>query len=61
MGLGIRLEPFDPADADALAIVGSIAGLRWIRCCETPNGTLKWDEPGLILSELSRRLVHRFQ
>jgi para-aminobenzoate synthetase / 4-amino-4-deoxychorismate lyase len=60
MGLGIRLESFDPAQAQALATVGSIAGLRWIRCCETPNGTLTWDEPGPILRELSHRLVHRF-
>jgi para-aminobenzoate synthetase/4-amino-4-deoxychorismate lyase len=60
MCVGIRLEPFDPAEAQALATVGSIAGLRWIRSCQTPNGSLKWDEPGPILEELSRRLVRRF-
>jgi para-aminobenzoate synthetase/4-amino-4-deoxychorismate lyase len=60
MGLGIRLEPLDPARVEALATVGSIAGMSWVRCCETPSGIWKWDEPGPVLEKLSRRLVRRF-
>ena len=60
MGVGIRLEALDPTRVEALATVGSVAGMRWIRCCETSHGPLRWDEPGPLLEELSRRLVRRW-
>jgi para-aminobenzoate synthetase / 4-amino-4-deoxychorismate lyase len=60
LGVEFRLEPLDPARAQALATVGSVAGMRWIRCCETEDGPLRWDEPGALLAELSRRLIHRW-
>jgi para-aminobenzoate synthetase / 4-amino-4-deoxychorismate lyase len=64
MGVEFRLEPLDPARVQALATVGSVAGMRWIRCCDTEidgtNGSLQWDEPGELLTELSRRLIHRW-
>ncbi len=60
MGVDVHLAPLDPCHAQALAAVSSIAGTRWIRCCETRNGILRWDEPGPILEELSRRLVDRW-
>lgn len=60
MGVPLRLEPFDPAHVQALATVGSVAGMRWIRRCETPSGPLLWDEPDPLLTELSRRLIHRW-
>ncbi|HEX4432935.1 MAG TPA: chorismate-binding protein [Frankiaceae bacterium] len=60
LGVPISLEPLDPARAQALATVGSVAGLCWIRSCATPSGLLQWDGPGALLTELSRRLIHRW-
>ncbi|HEX4018900.1 MAG TPA: bifunctional anthranilate synthase component I family protein/class IV aminotransferase [Frankiaceae bacterium] len=60
IGVEFALEPLDPQGAQALATVGSVAGMRWIRCCETDTGLLRWDGPGALLTELSRRLIHRW-
>ncbi len=60
LGVDFALEALDPARAQAVAAVGSVAGMRWIRSCKTANGELHWDEPGELLEELSRRLIHRW-
>jgi para-aminobenzoate synthetase / 4-amino-4-deoxychorismate lyase len=56
LGVDIELAAPDPRQAQALAVVSSVAGLRWIRRCDE----LRWDDPGELLRELSRRLVERW-
>ncbi len=61
MGVAIHLGPLEPAAAEALATVSSVAGMRWIRRCDTPNGLLHWEKPGALLEAMSRSLVLRWQ
>ncbi len=61
MGVPIHLGPLEPAAAQALATVSSVAGMRWIRRCDTANGLLRWEKPGALLEAMSRSLVLRWQ
>ncbi|MCW2545748.1 MAG: Anthranilate synthase Aminodeoxychorismate lyase, partial [Mycobacterium sp.] len=60
LDFGIELRPPDPQHSQALATVGSIAGVRWIHRCRTPNSEVIYDDPGDVLGELSQRLVARW-
>ena len=56
LGIGIDFRAPDHTRASALAVVSSVAGMRWIQRC----GEIVWDDPGDLLSELSRSLVERW-
>ena len=56
--MGVEIELRAPAldEASALAVAGSVSGLRWIRRCDDVD----FCAPGDLLGELSRRLVTRW-
>ena len=56
LGVEIEFRAPDHTRASALAIVSSVVGMRWIQRC----GEVHWDNPGDLLSELSRSLVKRW-
>ena len=56
LGIGIDFQAPDHTRASALAVVSSVAGMRWIRRC----GDVVWGNPGDLLSELSRSLIERW-
>ena len=56
LGIDVDFRAVDHTRVSALALMSSVAGLRWIRRCEAVD----WDSPGELLAELSRRLVERW-
>ncbi len=56
LGVPVALRPPQLSEAQAVAVVGSVTGLRWIRHCAGRS----WDDPGELLRELSRRLLARW-
>ncbi len=56
LGLGIELRAPDPAELDALALAGSVAGLRWVGRCDGHT----YAGPGPVLTALARRLLERW-
>jgi para-aminobenzoate synthetase/4-amino-4-deoxychorismate lyase len=60
LGIEVELRAPNPQHSQALATVGSIAGLRWIRRCRGVGSEVIYDDPGDVLRELSQRLVARW-
>ncbi len=60
LGIPVELRAIDAGAAESLAVAGSIAGLRWIRCCASTSGVRRWEAPDPLFRELSRRLVARW-
>jgi para-aminobenzoate synthetase / 4-amino-4-deoxychorismate lyase len=57
LGVPVVLEPPHPAEVEALALVGSVAGLRWVGACDGRA----YAGPGAVLRALSERLLARWQ
>jgi para-aminobenzoate synthetase/4-amino-4-deoxychorismate lyase len=60
LGIEVELRAANPQHSQALATVGSIAGLRWIRRCSGVDSEVIYDDPGDVVRELSQRLVARW-
>jgi para-aminobenzoate synthetase/4-amino-4-deoxychorismate lyase len=60
LGIEIELRSPNPQQAQALATIGSVGGLRWIRRCSGLGVDVSYDDPGDVFRELSQRLVTRW-